>query len=86
MNRKWTFWTGLLLGITLSAVVTASTHQSWTPTRPNTTEVTRRTIPKEFGRVIGTEATPSLVMEAADGTIRVVPFDHDAAIGVFPRN
>ena len=49
-----------------------------------------RTIPKEFGRVIGTVTSSlgnhSLVMEAADGTIRVVPFNQEDSVGLFPRD
>ena len=94
MHRKQTLLAALLLTVSTLAYLGLASRQPLSAqaasgVQQNNHVQTLRTIPKEFGRVIGTVTDHrdqhSLVMEAADGTIRAVPFDRAHAVSVFTR-
>jgi hypothetical protein len=91
MSRKPTLLiASLLVALALAYGAGAVSGQSVYPqSMESDRQNTKRTIPTEFGRVVGTVTDDrfehALVMEATDGTIRVVPFRTEWTISVFPR-
>ena len=92
MNRKRTFWASL--GVAVVVMVSASFDSlhlvaQERVVRLNTHVNTLRTIPKEYGRVVGAITSElgqhSVVLEALDGRIWIVPFESDRPLYTFPR-
>lgn len=93
MSRKRSLLAAALLStLTVAYSVGVVSGQSVaTQTKQNDHQAPERTIPAAFGRVVGAipgdgdQFSHSLVMEAADGTIRLVPLNRANSIRVFAR-